>query len=176
MPEAYFPSGRCTRGVIEWLKVLASLIPAPVPSQCRHHSMWHKARSRNRSATLSGWEPDPTSPLPLRSNSKSASVSQNSPKNKNPYPILRNPYYIKAGTLFVGGEIMIVTADEGRNTLKLLNISEAARHLGVDVFRLHRDIRAGRVPSPTVRLGRRMYFEKDDLIDLSTLYKEGNDQ
>lgn len=67
---------------------------------------------------------------------------------------------------------MIVTADERRNTLKLLNVSEAARLLGMDVFRLHRDIRAGRVPSPKVCLGRRTYFGEDDLIDLRTLYKE----
>lgn len=70
---------------------------------------------------------------------------------------------------------MIVTADERRQVLNLFNISEVARQLGVDVFRLHRDIRAGRVPSPQVRLGRRLYFGKDDLSHLRTHYNEGNE-
>ena len=46
---------------------------------------------------------------------------------------------------------MIVTANERRNVLNLFNISEAARHLGVDIQRLRRDIRAGCVRSPQVR-------------------------
>ena len=71
---------------------------------------------------------------------------------------------------------MIVTADERRQVLNLFNVSEAARQLGVDVFRLHRDIKAGRVPSPKVRLGRRFYFGNDDLNYLRTQYKEGKEQ
>jgi len=63
---------------------------------------------------------------------------------------------------------MIVTAAERRNVLNLFNVSEAARHLGVDVQRLHRDIKAGRVRSPQVRLGRRSYFTGNDVSDLST--------
>jgi predicted site-specific integrase-resolvase len=65
---------------------------------------------------------------------------------------------------------MIVTADERRNVLNLFNVSEAARQLGVDVFRLHRDIKAGRVPSPKIRLGRRLYFTSDEIGDLSERY------
>ena len=68
---------------------------------------------------------------------------------------------------------MIVSAKERRNVLKLFNISEAARLLGVGIQRLHRDARAGRVRSPQVCLGRRLYFTQEDLDDLSTQYKEG---
>lgn len=65
---------------------------------------------------------------------------------------------------------MIVSASERRNVLKLLNVSETARQLGVDVFRLHRDIRAVKVSAPKVRLGRRLYFGTDDLERLRTHY------
>ena len=71
---------------------------------------------------------------------------------------------------------MIVTANERRNVLKLFNVSEVARHLGVGVFQLHRDIRAGRVRSPKVRIRRRVYFTADDVNDLSTQYKEGQER
>jgi|GEM_PF-1233798 len=72
---------------------------------------------------------------------------------------------------------MIVTADERRHVLNLFNVSEAARQLGVGVQKLHRDIRAGRVQSPKVRVGRRLYFASNDLNDLSTHYKKGkNDE
>jgi len=68
---------------------------------------------------------------------------------------------------------MIVTAVERRKVLNLFNVSETARQLGVDVFRLHRDIKSGSVPSPLVRLGRRLYFGKDDLSHLRTHYEKG---
>ncbi|MEZ6142576.1 MAG: hypothetical protein R3B84_18605 [Zavarzinella sp.] len=67
---------------------------------------------------------------------------------------------------------MVVTADERRNVLNLFNVSEAARLIGMDVFRLHRDIRAGRVPSPKVRLRRRLYFGIDDLSHLRERYAD----
>ncbi len=70
---------------------------------------------------------------------------------------------------------MIVSATERRNVLKLLNVSETARQLGVDVFRLHRDIRAEKVSGPKIRLGRRLYFGPDDLDWLRTHYTEGRD-
>ena len=66
---------------------------------------------------------------------------------------------------------MIVTADERRNVLRLFNVSEVARQLGVGVFQLHGDIRAGRVPAPQVRVGKRLYFTAPDVIDLSMQYK-----
>ena len=58
---------------------------------------------------------------------------------------------------------MIVTANERRDVLNLFNVSEAARQIGVGVFELHKDIKAGRVQSPKVRVGRRVYFTRDDL-------------
>ena len=69
---------------------------------------------------------------------------------------------------------MIVTADERRNVLNLFNVSEAARYVGVDVHKLHRDIRAGHTCSPSVLLGRRMYFDMSRLKQLSRIYKESN--
>ena len=69
---------------------------------------------------------------------------------------------------------MIITARERQTVLKLFNVSEAARQLGVDVQRLHRDIRAKRVDSPQVCLGKRLYFTKDDLGSLRTKYTGRN--
>ena len=68
---------------------------------------------------------------------------------------------------------MIVSANERRNVLKLFNVSEVARQLGVGVFQLHNDIRRGHAQSPKVRVGRRLYFTSDDVSDLSTQYQEG---
>tara|TARA_R100001143_G_C3351683_1_gene129903 strand:+ start:160 stop:375 length:216 start_codon:yes stop_codon:yes gene_type:complete len=65
------------------------------------------------------------------------------------------------------------SAAERREVFGLFNVSEAARQLGVGIQRLHRDIRAGRVQSPKVRVGRRFYFARNDLTNLSTLYKKG---
>ena len=62
---------------------------------------------------------------------------------------------------------MKVTAQERRTVLKLLNVSEAARQLGVGVQRLHRDARSGRVRSPEVCIGRRLYYSHDDMKKLS---------
>jgi len=66
-----------------------------------------------------------------------------------------------------------VSAEERRTILKLLNVSEAARQLGVGIQQLHRDIRAGRVQSPQIRLGRRVYFSHDEMKQLATQYDEG---
>ena len=68
---------------------------------------------------------------------------------------------------------MRATPAERRNILGLFNVSEAARQLGVDIQQLHRDVRAGRVQSPQVRIARRLYFTADDLTQLATQYKEG---
>lgn len=62
---------------------------------------------------------------------------------------------------------MNVTAGERRNVLKLFNVSEAARQLGVPVQEMHRTVRAGRLPSPRIRLGRRLYYRADDLKSLA---------
>ncbi len=70
---------------------------------------------------------------------------------------------------------MIVTSAERRNVLKLFNVSEVARQLGVGVFELHRDIRAGRVQSPQVRIANRSYFTAADVMDLATQYEKTAD-
>ena len=62
---------------------------------------------------------------------------------------------------------MIVTAEERRNVLSLFNVSEAARQLGIAVQQMHRHIRAGRLPSPQVRVGKRLYFTGGDLNKLT---------
>jgi len=69
---------------------------------------------------------------------------------------------------------MRASAAERREVFGLFNVSEVARQLGVGIQRLHRDIRAGRVQSPQVRLGRRLYFSQDDLRDLSMQYMKGH--
>ena len=71
---------------------------------------------------------------------------------------------------------MIVTASERRNVLRLFNVSEVARQLGVGIFELHSDIRRGHVQSPQVRIANRSYFTAADVIDLSMQYKEGQKQ
>jgi DNA-binding transcriptional MerR regulator len=58
---------------------------------------------------------------------------------------------------------MNVTAPERRNILKLFNVSEAARQLGIPVRKMHWEISAGRLPAPTVPLGKRYYFTAGDL-------------
>ena len=68
---------------------------------------------------------------------------------------------------------MRASAAERRDVFGLFNVSEAARQLGVGIQQLHRDIKAGRVQSPTVRVGRRTYFTSDDVSDLSTQYEKG---
>ena len=76
----------------------------------------------------------------------------------------------------IAWRVMRVTAHERRSVLKLFNVSEAARRLGVGIQRLHRDVRAGRVPSPRVRLGWRLYFTPDDLCELSAHYEDGRNK
>jgi len=62
---------------------------------------------------------------------------------------------------------MAITAEERRSVLGLFNISEAARQLGVPVRKMHWEITAGRLPSPRIRLGRRLYYRADDLKTLA---------
>ena len=65
---------------------------------------------------------------------------------------------------------MRITAHTRRTILKLFNVAEAARMVGVTVQRLHRDIRAGRVKSPEVCLEKRAHFKEDDLKEISAYY------
>ena len=46
---------------------------------------------------------------------------------------------------------MVITVEERRNTLKLFNVSEAARKLGIPVQEMHRRLKAGQLPMPEVR-------------------------
>jgi predicted site-specific integrase-resolvase len=67
---------------------------------------------------------------------------------------------------------MNVTADKRRQVLGLFNVSEAARRIGQPIQKLHRDIKAGRLPTPTVPLGKRHYFTEDDLTILKQHVQE----
>jgi len=62
---------------------------------------------------------------------------------------------------------MNVTADQRRTTLRLFNISEAARQLGWPVQHMFHRIRTGQMPPPQIPLGKRLYFSADDLQLLS---------
>jgi DNA-binding transcriptional MerR regulator len=62
---------------------------------------------------------------------------------------------------------MNVTAEVRCTVLKLFNVSEAARQIGVPVSEMFRWIYSGFLPSPGFRLGRRYYFTQAD-IDVLT--------
>ena len=62
---------------------------------------------------------------------------------------------------------MVISAEERRNTLKPFNVSEAARKLGIPVQQMHRRLRAGALPKPEVRLGRRRYYHATDLTKIA---------
>ena len=65
---------------------------------------------------------------------------------------------------------MILTARERRSIVKLLNVSEAARSLGVPVQHMHSAIRGGRVPKPGIRVGKSLYYNADDLPNIAERY------
>ena len=71
-----------------------------------------------------------------------------------------------------GGQVK-VTAAERRNIFKFFNVAEAARQLGVDYQWLYREIRSGRTQPPTVNIGKRFYFNHEDLNRLAKQYKKG---
>jgi hypothetical protein len=62
---------------------------------------------------------------------------------------------------------MVITVEERRNTLKLFNVSEAARRLGIPVQEMHRRVKAGELPKPGVQLGRRRYYYATDLTKIA---------
>ena len=68
--------------------------------------------------------------------------------------------------------------NEGRSSETVQHFAEAARQLGVGFQRLLSEMfRAGRVQSPQVRVGRRdSTSPSDDLSELSTHYKEGQER
>jgi hypothetical protein len=62
---------------------------------------------------------------------------------------------------------MFITATVRRTVLRLLNVSEAARHLEIPIQHLHDEIRAGRVARPQVQIGKRWYYHAEDLPTLA---------
>ena len=58
---------------------------------------------------------------------------------------------------------MNVTADQRTKVLKLFNISESARLLGMLEQEMFSRIRSGTLQSPKIPLGKRLYFSSDDL-------------
>jgi len=58
---------------------------------------------------------------------------------------------------------MNVTAQQRRTILKLFNVSEAARLLGLPVQDMYGRIRAGKLPAPQIPLGKRCYFTADEV-------------
>ena len=69
---------------------------------------------------------------------------------------------------------MIVSATDRREKLKLFNICEVARKIGVDFQQLHRAVRSGSVDSPAVRIGKRAYFTEADLPNVLVQFNERN--
>lgn len=67
---------------------------------------------------------------------------------------------------------MNVTEAQRRDILKLFNVAETSRILGIAQERLYRDIRAGRVRSPQIPLGKRVYFRSEDLTALREHYEK----
>ena len=65
---------------------------------------------------------------------------------------------------------MIVSAKERRQILKLFNVSEAARLVGMSVNLMHREVRKGNIPAPQVQVGKRFYYTCHDLDELINKY------
>ena len=65
---------------------------------------------------------------------------------------------------------MEVTARDRRTIFKLLNVSEAARSLDVPIRQMHFDIKAGWIPKPEIRLGKRLYYHADELREIAERY------
>lgn len=70
-----------------------------------------------------------------------------------------------------GGNVIFITAAERRSVFRLLNVSEAARHLGIPVQDLYYGIRVGRIRRPSVRLGKRWYYQAEDLPILAEQFE-----
>ncbi len=66
---------------------------------------------------------------------------------------------------------MNVTAAERRDKLNLFNVAEAARWLDLSDLRIYRDIRAGYIPKPEVKLGKRHYYRESELKKLNNYYR-----
>ena len=62
---------------------------------------------------------------------------------------------------------MNATGEVRRTFLRLFNVSEAARQLGISVQQMHHWIYAGILPKPHVTLGRRHFYTQDELDALT---------
>lgn len=62
---------------------------------------------------------------------------------------------------------MNATGEVRRTFLRLFNVSEVARQLGISVQQMHHWIYAGILPKPHVTLGRRHFYTQDELDDLT---------
>jgi predicted DNA-binding transcriptional regulator AlpA len=61
---------------------------------------------------------------------------------------------------------MFISSEIRRSQLRLLNVSEAARLLGVQVGWLHRKIRDRILPGPSVQLKRTRYYNQSGIESL----------
>ena len=59
---------------------------------------------------------------------------------------------------------MNVTVDERLNILNLFNVSEAAREVGLAVDQMHGFVKSGKLPKPTVKIGKRRYYKTEDVL------------
>jgi helix-turn-helix protein len=66
---------------------------------------------------------------------------------------------------------MILSARDRRSIVKLLNVSEAARALGVPIRQMHSAIKGGKLPKPEIRLGKSLYYHADDLKEIAERYE-----
>ena len=62
---------------------------------------------------------------------------------------------------------IIISAAERRTVLRMFNVSEAARRLGIPVQDLQYVIRAGRISRSSVRIEKRWYYHAEDLPSLA---------
>lgn len=67
---------------------------------------------------------------------------------------------------------MAITAEDRRSVLGLFNVSEAARQLGGPVRKMHWEISTGCLPTPRIRLGRRLYYRAADLKSVAERWRE----
>ena len=67
---------------------------------------------------------------------------------------------------------MWLTAEQRQAMLKLFNVAEAARKIGVPVDDLYYQLRIGRLPKPQVQCGIRTYYTADDLQMLEEKWEE----
>jgi len=68
---------------------------------------------------------------------------------------------------------MRLSPKQRREKLKIFNIAETAREIGVDYKRVYNDVWANRVVQPTTVFHKRAYFTLDELNKLKFHYTKG---